>query len=63
LPRAFRLASTTIDALFGLDVELIGIFLPVGAGVVVDPVTRTNADASRIETVSAKRHFPFLLTS
>lgn len=28
LPRAFRLASTTIDALFGLDVELIGIFFP-----------------------------------
>src|SRR5580700_839313 len=68
LPRTFRLASTTIDAFFGLDVELIGIFCPVGAGVFVDAVNRTNADASRIETVSAKtgyspRHFPFLLTS
>jgi hypothetical protein len=51
-----------------VGLALIGIFFPVGAGVVVDEVNRTNADASRIETVSAKtgyspRHFPFLLTS
>jgi hypothetical protein len=66
LPRAFRFASSTIDAFLGVDVELIGKFFFVSAGVFIDAVNRTNADASCIETVSAKtsyspRHFAFLL--
>src|SRR5579885_2169942 len=54
LPGALRFARSAIDALIGVDVELVGKLLLVGADVFVDAVDRTHANASGIETIATK---------
>src|SRR5207245_6188975 len=54
LPRALRLARTAVDALVGVDVELIRPLLPVGARVLVDAVYRADGHAPGVETIAAE---------
>ena len=54
LPRALRLAHAAVDALLGVDEELVRERFGVGPRVAVDAVDRANLDAALIDTIPAK---------
>src|SRR6185295_17304324 len=53
-PRTSRFASAAVDALVGMDVELVRKGLRVAAGVPIDAVHRANGDTVGIDAVSAQ---------
>jgi hypothetical protein len=59
LPRALRLAHTAVDALFGIDIELIGEGFLVLSIVDVYAIYRADFYTSLIDTVAAEpRDYP-----
>jgi len=54
LPWAFRLACAAIDALVGIEVELVGKMRPVDPYAFINAINRANADAAGIQTVYTK---------
>src|SRR5262245_59993934 len=54
LPRALRLAGATVDALVGMDVELVGKLLGVAALVSIDAVHGANRDATCVYAIAAQ---------
>jgi hypothetical protein len=53
-PRALRLARPAVDALVGMDVELIRPLLTIRPRVLVDAVDRAYGDATGVDTVAAE---------
>jgi hypothetical protein len=54
LPGTFGLTSAAIYTFVGMDIELVGELLPIVANVFVDAIDGTDADASGINTITAK---------
>src|SRR5262249_34246120 len=54
VPRTLRLAGAAVDALVGVNVELLRPLLVVRTGVLVDAVDGAHRDASRVETIHAE---------
>src|SRR5216117_2769928 len=54
VPRALGLTGAAVDALVGVDVELIRPRVAVGAGVLVDAVDRADRDAAGIQAIAAE---------
>src|SRR5262249_24971969 len=54
LPRALRLAGPAVDALVGVNVELVRPLGAVATRVLVDAVDRAHGDATSVETVATE---------
>src|SRR5439155_249165 len=54
VPRALGLAGAAVDALVGVDVELIRPLLAVGARVLVDAVDGADRDAAGVQAITAE---------
>ena len=54
LPRTLRLTCPAVNALIGMNIELVGELVLVFTDVFVNAIDRTYANASGVEAIAAK---------